>query len=576
VLYLAEVQKKTSFVGIAKTELKLLACQRSADNWSAVANEEVVPTDESSLKDGALVLVELSSNKQIQKVEEAGRRLVSTLQGFSRMQEKFKEREDEIEQWKQSLTYQSHELNRREMEMDTRREQLQQLEEDFEQLEQQRQELNATREEVNRSREELDRSRQELEGAWEHLRGEMRRLEEQRSEISGQPSLDPSQASRIQELLGQLTDSFSQTDSIREQLNLSFEASNACQAYLDEQRQRLEAERAEAQAQENQLNQQRQDFQRQWQEWQEAQAAYEQARGALDARRDGLAVREGLVQSSAELLERYAVIHQQIYDLADVSDQVIASQKIDLTALESMPIEELQSIVHDLQQEYDKTARFVNDQEEELRDKQQVIEELKAQIEQASEYDRLTMENELNDEQESYKLLDEALIGQRRTLREREEVLNLHRMVLDRRRGAEQRDDADRGVDLRPVLTAMSEQLKQQEAAVEQGRQEVERLRAELAPEQEALDQQAQAQEAAKQELWQKEEALMEQQRLCAEHWGKVRVYEELLQAVQDRVGSLQQKLESLAGILAQIQESSGQHGQLIAEVQGIIQGLMG
>ena len=135
-LYLAEVQKQKGGLlgGGAKTELKLLACQRTDQNWSTVSEDVIAAEDASKLNDGALVLVELNPNRQVQRIQEAGRPLVNILQNFSRQLEKFKLKEDEIDQWKQSLTFQAQELNRREMDMEVRSEQLQQLEDELQQL----------------------------------------------------------------------------------------------------------------------------------------------------------------------------------------------------------------------------------------------------------------------------------------------------------------------------------------------------------------------------------------------------------------------------------------------------------
>ncbi|MBD0385900.1 MAG: hypothetical protein ICV54_05030, partial [Nostoc sp. C3-bin3] len=104
-LYLAEVQKQKGGLlsGGAKTELKLLACQRTDQNWNTVSEEVIAAEDASKLNDGALVLVELNPNRQVQRIQEAGRPLVNILQNFSRQLEKFKLKEDEIDQWKQSL-----------------------------------------------------------------------------------------------------------------------------------------------------------------------------------------------------------------------------------------------------------------------------------------------------------------------------------------------------------------------------------------------------------------------------------------------------------------------------------------
>jgi hypothetical protein len=109
VLYLAEVQKQRSgFKGLGggKAELKLLACQRGEHNWSAISIDDVIPVEEANkFNDGTLVLVELSASKQVQRIQEAARQLVSILQNFSRLQDKFKDKEEEIEQWKASLTF---------------------------------------------------------------------------------------------------------------------------------------------------------------------------------------------------------------------------------------------------------------------------------------------------------------------------------------------------------------------------------------------------------------------------------------------------------------------------------------
>ncbi len=282
-LYLAEVQKRTGgLLGGGRAELKLLACQRSEQSWSAVPGEELVGCDEANnYNGGALVLVDLTANKQVQRLQEAGKQLVSILQNFSRLQEKFKTQEEEIEQWKQSLTYQSQELNRREMEMEARREQLQQMEEDFEQLEQQRQEIETQREEVNRQRDEFDRNRQELEGAWEHLRGEMRRFEERQSELQQSAFLDDTQAQAIQELLNRLASAVPATEAVRDDLNQSMEILTQQQNTLGQHWQNLEQQRSTAQQLQTEVDQQAQTIHQRWQEWHQAQESLEQARAEL-------------------------------------------------------------------------------------------------------------------------------------------------------------------------------------------------------------------------------------------------------------------------------------------------------
>lgn len=166
-LYLAEVQKqKSGFMGAGKAEIKLLAFQRADQSWNPVSGDETIPAEEANnLTSGALVLADVNANRQVQRIQEAARPLVSILQNFSRHIEKSKRQEEEIEQWKQSLTYQSQELNRRNMELEARLEQLQQMENDFKQMEAKQQEIDTGSETIERLQKELERNRRELEGA---------------------------------------------------------------------------------------------------------------------------------------------------------------------------------------------------------------------------------------------------------------------------------------------------------------------------------------------------------------------------------------------------------------------------
>lgn len=158
-LYLAEVQKqKTGFMGAAKAEIKLLAYQRADQSWCPVTGEEIVPAEEANnFNSGGLVLADLNANRQVQRIQEAGRPLVSILQNLSRQMEKAKSQEEEIEQWKESLKYQSEEMNRRHLEMEARLEQLEEMEEQFKQLQSSPQQLRLEEVTVNQVEELLDR-----------------------------------------------------------------------------------------------------------------------------------------------------------------------------------------------------------------------------------------------------------------------------------------------------------------------------------------------------------------------------------------------------------------------------------
>ncbi len=185
-LYLAEVKKQTrGFIGGYKTELKLLACQHKDQTWSAIPGEDILTYDETnSLGEGALLLVNLSNNRQLQgNPELAGAEMVRQLQKISRLMERSKKDQEKIEQWKQSLTYQSEILNRQKMEMETRIEQIEQIEAELEYLE---------------------RKRQELETLKQQLNEQQRHLEEGQINCNSYPNLSPEQQQFIRSLAERL------------------------------------------------------------------------------------------------------------------------------------------------------------------------------------------------------------------------------------------------------------------------------------------------------------------------------------------------------------------------------------
>jgi chromosome segregation ATPase len=579
VLYLAEVQKQKGGVfGGGKAELKLLACQRTDQSWSAVPAEEVIPAEEANnLSAGALVIVNLGGNRQVQgEIEPAGGRLVNMLQTFSRLVEKSKNQEEEIEQWRQSLTYQSQELNRREMEMEARHEQMQAIEEDFERLEQQRQELESAKEETERLKEEFERNRQELEGAWEHLRGEQRRFEEQIAEVQYSAGLDENQVAVIQELLERLSGAVAPTDAVREQLNLAFEVISNQQAVLDHHWQLLEQQQSSALELQAEADRQGEELQNRKQELQQTQISFEQAKAELKVQRNALEMKQESAHMLSLQLRTQEELHQELARLATTSADVKISQKVDIAALEMMPLGELSEIVQNLQQDLEKVKRFVNDQEEELTFQGQAVEELQEKINLASEYDRMSLETELAEEQDRYQMLDESLVGSRRNLREREEIWNQHVRVLRRRQGVVESNGLDNHkIDLGPVLNQLEAQRQQQEEELQKLENQIEQMRRTISQAEEMIRHQAGEQEAKLAQLQSLEQNWYSTRASAAELLGKVNLYQETLQPRQDGLNEIQQKLEAIADALSQIQETGDYQLQAIAEMQQMISSLI-
>ncbi|WP_258556219.1 pilus motility taxis protein HmpF, partial [Fischerella thermalis] len=458
-LYLAEVQKQKGGLlgGGGKTELKLLACQRTDQSWSTGSEEVIAVEEASKLNDGALVLVELNPQRQVQRIQEAGRPLVNILQNFSRQLEKFKLKEEEIDQWKESLTFQAQELNRREIEMETRLEQLQQMEDEFQRLDAEKQEVETCRAEIERLQQEIERNRQELEGAWEHLRGEQRRLEEHQAQLQPPTVMDEEQTRVLQELLDQLSSSVAPTEIVRENLHLAFEMVEKQQALLNPHWQQLEQQRILIEKQQAEIERLSQLFSERQNEWQQTQNSLEQQTAQLQVNTTTLHSKQEYVRILKEQLRYQEQLYQQIYSLATNYSDVVPSPEFDLETLEKMPLEELQKIVQDLQEKLNIDSSFVNDQEQELKYKQEAIEEIQQKINQASASERSQLETELADEKDHYQMLNETLVGQRRHLLERQALLKQHKIVLLRRQGQTVANE-DEKLDLNPVLEQIQKQ----------------------------------------------------------------------------------------------------------------------
>ncbi|HEY9805557.1 MAG TPA: pilus motility taxis protein HmpF, partial [Candidatus Obscuribacterales bacterium] len=432
------------------------------------------------------------------------------------------------------------ELNRREMEMQAREEQLAQMEEELERLEAQRSEIENTRDEANRLREEVDRSRVEIETAWEQLRGEQQRVAQQQSQVPQGAVVDEQQTQRIQELMQKLGGAIASAQGVREQLNQSFGALGAQQAILDQHWQQLEQKRANAQQQQEEVDRQNQSLQNRWQEWYQSQDALAQARADLKGQQSTLSAKQEQAQSVSLQVRAVEDLYQQLSRLASASGGAGTEQRVDVSALEKMPVEELQGLVQHLQQDLEKVFRFVNDQEEELTLQRETIEELQGKIQAASEYDRMALENEMADELESYQMLNETLVGQRLRLQEREDVLKQHQAVLWRRLGTANAPKQEGGdIDLGPIVAQLNTQRQQQSQELQRLENEILQVREAISQIEANVNRQNGESEARRYELKQLEQNLFNQKGAVAELWGRVNVYQEMLQPVQDNLKGL-------------------------------------
>jgi hypothetical protein len=574
-LYLAEVQKQSNKFGLGggRTELKLLACQRGENNWSAVSGDEVVlAEDATNFKDGTLVLVDLNTGKQVQRIQEAARQLVGILQDFSRLQEKFKTQQEEIEQWKESLTYQSQELNRREMEMEARREQMEQLEGELERLEQQRQEIDRSKDESKRLRSEIDQARQDIETTRAALQQQRQQLEEQQASLKSSPSLNTEQSALLGNLLNQLSNPISisplqtQLDRSREQVAIALNG-------LEQHRQRLRSQRLEAEQLQQTVDSTTTDIEQQWQQWQQAQDTLTQNRAELVGEQQLLQTKQDYAQTLKTLIQSRQTLLEQLQNLASrqsESDQVTVSVKVDVQALEAMSLEQLETEVKQLEKEWDRWFRMVREQEEELKYKLEDIKEIQEKLKTISDSERENLQTELTDEQDAYQMLNETLVGQRRTLKEREEHKTQYQAVLLRRQGLPPVTSGG-AADFKLVIATLETQQQEQKQQLQILETEIQQISSGFEQRQTDLNTRINNTEQTRQQLETTEQSWIEQQRMVAELWGRISLYQEMLQPVQDSWNQVRQQLEQTTTELNQLLEISQNQTQTTEQLRQVL-----
>jgi len=537
VLYLAEVKKQTrGFIGGYKTELKLLACQHNDQTWSAIPGEDILIYDETnSLGEGALLLVNLSNSRQLQgNPELAGAEMVRQLQKISRLMERSKKDQEKIEQWKQSLTYQSEILNRQKMEMETRIEQIEQIEAEFDYLE---------------------RKRQELETLKQQLNEQQRHLEEGQINCNSYPNLSPEKQQFIRSLAERLANNHDRGNSPSQILHSTLESVqeqqtilNSCWQSLEEQKKTVENRQVANDEMLDYLEQRARELQT--------------SRNALETAQIQLQIQETVLNQKQELFERLNLTLQTTDSTRQMLLRLLQGEeldfdgKIDLEALEKMPLEELESLVKNLQTDLKRWEIFVNDQEEELTLQCQTVEELEARMATIDESERANLESELAEEQEKKGMLAATLVGQRRNLQERQAIRSQHLKMLQRRQGILSPEDAQK-CSFEPLLILLADNYQN-------NLQESQRLAAEIKGLQEDLPKNRDTIDGQWSDLEQKTREFEEQER----QWRdanlallrlktQVQQYETFLQPVQDQLDQIRQKLETISQWLMPM-ESNG------------------
>ena len=553
-LYLAEIQKQTKkFMGGIETNLKLIAYRRNDFSWSAIDNESIDTDNSHDFGNGTLVAVNLDNNRQLTgNIELASPKIVTILKNFSRLLEKTKDQEQEIEQWRESLAIQGEELSKRQLEMETRLEQVQEMELEFQQFEQQKQEIAASQAEAEKIKAEFEAKSAELEGAWSQLRGQQLLIEEQ---LKQSKALDPTQAEELRQQLKVVKTAIARCNFLQEKLDAAENAAQVQHKLLQPHWHNLDRSSQQVQSQSEELDNITAQISEKQQQISSLKNSIAQTTEQLTIENQSLQVKQELTQ----FLRLQSESQDNMLQLLSGSESDSRSSKVDIDQLENMPLPNLESTVASLKQDLEKVARFVSDQEEELALQCQAVEELEVEIANKNEFERLALEQELADEKEAKKMLDQTLIGQRRSLKERHQVLLEHSRVLKRRQGIIDFDFESEihNIDLEPIkddLVEQQQQLQQQRqklaSEVAQIEQTIQKLQAELESQIER-ENELESQITQQQDLWHQLNLDLVRMQF------KIDFYQQQLQPLQDALDTLNHQISEMKQIIVTNQQDN-------------------
>ncbi|WP_051289759.1 pilus motility taxis protein HmpF [Dolichospermum circinale] len=555
-LYLAELQKlKTGLLSVTgKTELKLLACQHNEQNWSPVPKEVIVSNKTDKFNHGALVLVELTANRQIQGIEEANLSLVNILQNFSRQVARFKLKESEIEQWKYSLRIQAEELNRRQNEMESRWQEIQSLEKEFQNLDTKQQLVDTSHAEIDYLRAEIERSRQDLEGAWEHLRGEQRRLQEITLNSQQTQIVDEDSSWVLGDSVNGLSGENTALETIKEILNSAF-------AFIDKQQDNMNLHWQKLDIESHTANQQQNRAEELLQTLNSCQNELQQAEETLVQQINQVQSKTAIISSKRELavmlkrcLGTEEEFYQKLYTLAAYMDCGITKQ-VDVEALQQIPLKELEKMVQDSEEKLDRDSEFVEAQEQELKYKQQLIAKLEQRIEDSYGQEKINLESELAEVKDTYKMLNKSLVGQRCNLIDQQKKLRKQQIILHQKQGFLTNSKGEYA-DLELVVLELETHKQERYDEIKNLESYIAQNLITIEADQQTIDLQTQKVERKRQEVKSIEEQLLNLRRATHESCSRINVYQEILQSLQDDLDGSRKQLQKIAQFLEDVFKS--------------------
>ncbi|NBD14980.1 MAG: hypothetical protein GVY04_02175 [Cyanobacteria bacterium] len=568
-LYIAEVKKQTkAFMGGMKTVLHLLACQQNDNRWSAIPGEDILSTDDvtQQFAEGVIVTVNLGPNRQVQgTLDLAGPRVANLLQTFSRQVEKTRGQEEEIEEWKQSLTIQAQELNRRQNELHEAEVRIEEKEEELSELEQERTE-------IQQLREQWERDRTELEGAWEQLRGEQQRLETQQEELKGKQGLSPEQGESLRALIQQIEGAITTAQATKNPLNSAQTVVQQQTQAIKEQSKTLEGERQQAEQRQNDARQLSEQLKNLRQQLQEQQGNLLQTQQCLATAQSQIDTKQQIVTYLSAQLQKQSEVRDILSRLVINSPQLKINQDVDLQSLEAMPLEQLEEELNTMQESFEQAVSFVKDQEEELDYQLQSVRELEEQLKQARSSDKENIQNELAEEEDRYRFLEKTLVGQRRNLMSREDIIEQYRIILTRRQGDSDWEPEIQKVDLSPIFNKVDHQRDYSEDEYHQVNEELQTLHNQVQELESKLKEQQKECDQTRSEIEALELTWQETQKEATERLTRVEVKGEILHLQEKKLQEIHQQLNTIAEAIENINVSEQQNQ--LSQVQELLASL--
>ena len=186
---------------------------------------------------------------------------------------------------------------------------------------------------------------------------------------------------------------------------------------------------------------------------------------------------------------------------------------------------------------------------------------------EANDFDRLNLENELTDERDAYQFLNETLVGQRRSVREKESVLRQHQTILARRQGKPDPHASENGVNLGPVFAQIEGFRQQRAEELVQVETEIAQIRSSIEQTQGMVTQQEQDLRPHHQTLLSQDQILQDKRVLLADSRARLALYDEMLQPFQDKLTDLKGRVEFITSSFSEFNQSGHDQRQALVQV---------